>query len=366
MPFDRPTLTEIDTRIQTDFKTRIDGATSLLRRSILKVQARVYAGACHLLYGYLQYQKDQLFITTSDTENLELHGNEYGVAKKDPVKATGTATATGTAGIAIPISSELISDNGTSYFTDAEYTIGLTGSVDVNFTAEDYGEAGNDDGGILLYFVSPIASVNSYVTVNSSGIDGGLDEEDDEAYRARILTRKRRAPHGGAYFDYENWALEISGNTRAWAIPEYYGVGTVGLAFVRDDDSSIIPSAAEMATTRAYLVEHTDPLTGLTVGIPVGAEPGLLMIELQEESLDFTLMVSPNNSTVKAEIESKLEDLILTKGGPGQTIYLSDIDAAISASATEVAHKTIYQTDDLASATNRVPVLGTVTLQDYA
>lgn len=365
MPFDRPTLTEIDTRIQTDFKTRIDGATSLLRRSILKVQARVYAGACHLLYGYLQYQKDQLFVTTSDAENLELHGNEYGVSRKAPVQATGTATATGTSGTVIPDNTELISDNGASYFIDAEYTIATTGTVTIAFTAEDYGEASNDDSGILLYFVSPIAGVDSYVTVGITGIDGGLDEESDDDYRARVLTRKRRAPHGGAYFDYENWALEVSGVTRAWAIPEYYGVGTVGLAFVRDDDSSIIPSAAEMATVRAYLVEHTDPLTGLTVGIPVGAEPGLIMIELQEEALNFTVMVSPNSATVQSEIETKLTDLILTKGGPGQTIYMSDIDAAISASSSEAAHKTISPTDDLASATNRVPVLGTVTLQDY-
>jgi len=365
MPFDRPTLSELDERIQSDFKTRIDGATSLLRRAILKIQARVYAGACHLIYGYLQYEKNQLFVTTADTDDLEVHGNEYGVARKSPTKAIGSGAATGTSGTVIPAGTELISDADKSYFTDEEYIL-ASGAATVSFTAEEYGEESNDEGGIYLYFVSPIAGVDSYITVDSSGITGGLDEEEDEDYRARVLTRKRRAPHGGADFDYENWMLEISGNTRAWAIPEYYGIGTVGCAFVRDDDTSIIPSAAEMATTREYLVEHTDPLTGLTVGCPVGAEPGLIMIELQEETLDFTIMISPNNSTVQSEVEEKLRDMILIKGGPAKTIYLSDIDAAISASATEVAHKTISPTDDIGIASNRVPVLGTVTLQDYA
>jgi uncharacterized phage protein gp47/JayE len=365
MAFDRPTLSEIDSRIQADFKTRIDGATSLLRRSILKIQARVYAGACHLIYGYLQYEKDQLFITSADTDNLETHGSEYGVARKQPTKATGEAAVTGTTGKIIPAGTELISNNDTSYFVDDEVIL-ASGAGTVSFTAEDYGEDSNNDGGIELYFVSPIAGVDSIATVATDGISGGLDEEDDEDYRARILTRKRRAPHGGAYFDYENWALEVPGVTRAWAIPEYYGVGTIGMAFVRDDDSSIIPSTDEMDEVRNYLVEHTDPLTGLTVGIPVGAEPGLIMIPLQAESLNFIVMVSPNNSTVQSEIEEKLSDLLLIKGGPGETLYLSDIDAAISSSATELAHKTIYPTDDIGTASNRVPILGTVTLQDYS
>lgn len=365
MPFDRPTLSEIDTRIQTDFKTRIDGATSLLRRSILRIQARVYAGACHLIYGYLQYEKDQLFVTTADTDDLETHGSEYGVARKPPTRATGTGIATGTDGVSVPTNQPLISFSGELYHVADTYTI-ASGHAHISVVADSFGEIGNDDGGIELYFASPVVGIDSVITIDSSGITGGTDEEDDDDYRQRILARKRRAPHGGAEFDYTNWMLEVAGVTRSWTIPEYYGIGTVGCAFVRDDDSSIIPSEAEKETVRDYLIEHVDPLTGLTVGIPVGAEPGLIMIDLSEQSLDFTIMVSPNNATVQSEIETQLTDLLLTKGGPGQTLYLSDIDAAISSSSSETAHKTIYPTDDIGTATNRVPVLGTVTLQDYA
>lgn len=365
MPFDRPTLSELDERLQSDFKTRIEGATSLLRRAVLKVQARVYAGACHLLYGYLQFEKNQLFVTSADTENLDTHGNEFGVARKAPVKATGTADATGTAGTIIPMGAELISSQDKSYFIDEEISIGADGTIDIDFTAEEFGEDSNDDSGVELYFVSPIAGVDSTVTVGIMGISGGLDEEDDEAYRQRVLTRKRRAPHGGAYFDYESWALEVSGVTRAWALPEYYGIGTVGLAFARDDDPSIIPSEAEKETVRDYLVEHIDSVTGLTQGIPVGAEPGLIMIDTSEQTLDFVIMSIPNTAAVKTQIEEKLADLIVSKGGPGQTIYKSDIDVAISAAPLEMAHKLVSPTDDIATASNKIPRLGTVTMQDY-
>lgn len=366
MAWERPTLTELDTRIQTDFKTRIDGASSLLRRSILKIQARVYAGACHLLYGYLQYQKDQIFVTTCDADNLELHGNEYGVAKRDPQKATGTAEATGTATKIIPAGTELISDSDLSYFVDESYTIPASGTIDIDFTAEDYGELYNDAGSITLYFVSPIAGVDSAVTVDVNGIDGGLDEEDTEDYRERVLARKRRAPAGGTLTDYKNWCLEVPGVTRAWAIDEYYGIGTVGIAFARDNDSSIIPSSAEKDEVLEYLYEHTDPTTGMTVGVPVGARPGVIMIDTELEELHFTLKIYPNNSTVQGEIEEKMEDLILKRGGPGVTIYESDQDAAISSAPSETAHKIMSPAADISTATNKIPVLGTITYQDYS
>ena len=63
MPFTKPTLQEIVDRIDSDIQSRITGATTFLRRSILKVLGRVLAGAIHLLYGYLEFQKDQLYFS---------------------------------------------------------------------------------------------------------------------------------------------------------------------------------------------------------------------------------------------------------------------------------------------------------------
>ena len=365
MPFDRPTLTEIDTRIQNDMKSRIENATSLLRRSLAKIFARVYAGACHLLYGFLEYQKDQLFVLTADTDNLEILGNELGVTKNDAVKATGTASGTGTFGTIIPANTELQSNAGYSYYTDEEESVTVAGTFSISFTSEEAGSEYNNDSGITLSFVSPIAGISSTVTVSVAGIDGGTDEEGDESYRTRVLTRKRRPPHGGAYFDYINWVLEVSGNTRAWAFPQYQGHGTIGVAYVRDDDSSIIPSTEELAETREYIIEHTDPTTGLTIGCPVGANPGLHMVSLTLQSINFNISITPNTSTVRSQITELLEDYLLNFGGPGQTHYESDISAAIGAAPSLTIHKLNTPDDDFATAVNRVPVLGEITWNDY-
>ena len=85
MPWDRPSLQEIVTRATSDFQTRITGATSLFRRSTLKVMAIVLAGVAHLLYGYLDFQSDQLFISSADSERLNDIADEYGKVRTESV-----------------------------------------------------------------------------------------------------------------------------------------------------------------------------------------------------------------------------------------------------------------------------------------
>jgi len=364
MPFTRSSLQEIVDRITSDFETRITGATSLLRRSVLAVIARVNAGAFHLLYEYLDFQARQLFVSTADEAGLEAHSSEYGIPRKAAAAATGSGTVTGTNGVVIPAGSELFSTDDQIYTIDDEETI-AGGTATLDFTASVAGEDGDDDVGITLTFVSPIAGVNTSVTVDADGISGGADEESDDDLRERLLTRKRQPPHGGAYFDYETWALEVSGATRSWSFPLYQGIGTIGIAFACDDDLVIIPNAIQRATVREYIVEHEDPGTGQIVGCPVTAEPGLFMIEMTALTVNFEVDISPNTAAVRAAIEANLEDLVLRDGGPGETLYISRISEAISLAADEVRHRLDSPVADTTAATNQIHTFGTVTFGDY-
>ena len=363
MPWDRPSLQEIVTRATSDFQTRITGATSLFRRSTLKVMAIVLAGVAHLLYGYLDFQSDQLFISSADSERLNDIADEYGIVRTAAVEATGEGTATGTNDIVIPEGTELRATSGQKYDTDADVTI--AGVTTLAFTAQVAGADGNDDPAITLTFTSPIAGVDPTVTVGADGIAGGTDEEDDDDLRERVLARKRQPPHGGADFDYEAWALEVAGVTRVWPFPQYQGVGTIGVAFVRDDDVSIIPNATQRATVREYIVEHTDPGTGLIVGCPVTAEPGLFIIELNLLDVNFNIGIHPNTVAVQTAITNELTALILREGGPGETIYLSEIDEAISLATDEERHRLVTPAADVGAAVNQVHALGTITFVAY-
>ena len=364
MPFKRPGLQTIIDRIANDFEVKINGANSFLRRSVLKIMAVVYAGTVHLIYGFLGYQADQLFATKADTEGLELIGSEYGIARKAAVKAIGEGVATGVNGTVIPADTELQSTDGQVYIIDSDVTIAL-GVATVDFTAEIAGADGNDDAGVVLSFVSPIVSIDSTITVSASGITGGTDIEEDDDYRLRILARKRQPPHGGAEFDYEVWAKEISGVTRSWSFPQYMGAGTIGVAFTRDEDVSIIPNLAQRTVVYDYIIEHDDPSTGETIGIPVTAEPGFFVVELFKLVVAISINISPNTVAVQAAVRQQLEDLFYREGGPGETIYLSEVSEAISLAIDEQKHTLVSPVVDITAAVNQVHVLGILTFSDY-
>lgn len=366
MPFTKPTLQELVDREEQDFENRVQGAeVPLLRRSVMRVLARVHAGANFLTYGFLTWIKDQLFVSTADEENLVVHGAEYGINQKAAVKATGNFTATGTVATLVPANTELEAPDGQVYIVDSDTLIGSGGTALFSITAKVAGEDGNQDPSVILTFITPIAGINSTGTVDSNAITSGTNEEDLEDLRDRILDRKRQPPHGGAEFDYIKWLKEIAGVTRAWAIPQYMGVGTIGVAFVRDDDpSTIIPTPAQMVSANSYLLSHIDPASGYQVGVPVTAEPGLFMITLSEYALNFDIDIYPNTSAIQASITSQLEDLILNEGGPGETIYENEQNSAVGAAGGIVAFK-INGSGDIGVPVNKVPILGTITFGYY-
>jgi uncharacterized phage protein gp47/JayE len=326
--------------------------------------ARVYSGAVHLLYEYLDYQSEQLFAARASVDGLEAIADEYGLSRTAAIKATGQAVATGTNGTVIAANTELQSSAGERYVVDAAVTV-AAGTATMALTASTEGADGNESAGGTLTFVSPIAGVSTEATIDSSGITGGLDEETDDDLRERVLARKRFPPHGGSEHDYEAWALEYPGVTRAWVFPEYQGVGTVGLTFVMDNATPYIPIAATRALVRGYLVEHEDPSTGQTIGIPVTAEPGLFVFEITEVLLHFLINIYPNTADVKAAVTAELTDFFLREGGPGETIRRSRLSEAISLSLGEGYHEIIFPASDVVVGQTEIYSLGVVNFSDY-
>lgn len=366
MPFVRPSLSDIYDRMISNIEVQLSSIGGLLRRSVTRIVTKALSTMVHQLYGHQNIIADNLFISKATGSYLDDHGGEYGIDRNEATLATGTCTATGTNGTSIPAGTELKSPGGIVYKTDEAATIS-SGEASLDFTAKSgyEGEDSNDEASVSLSFVSPITGVNSTATVDSDGINGGADIESDDDYRERILRRKRQAPHAGCENDYETWAKEISGVTRAWCFPAYMGNGTVALAFVRDDDDTILPNSTQREAMRLYVIEHTDPLTGQTTGIPTTAEGGFFVLELEELEVDLEIAISPNTTTVQEAVEAELEALLLTDGGPGQTLRLSRISEAISAAASETHHTLSSPTADTTADYDEVHVLGTITWSDY-
>src|ERR1044071_466746 len=132
MPFQRPTLSDLITRVTSDFVTRLSLVGSVLRRSFIYVISRVTAGAFHELYGQLDFLSRQIIVDTAEGEYLERHGASFRVNKKEATFAIGSVTFSGENGKLIPEGTILQRADLTQYVTTADVTTAsLTATVNV-------------------------------------------------------------------------------------------------------------------------------------------------------------------------------------------------------------------------------------------
>lgn len=351
MPFQRPTLTEIIDRTFADITGRLNLQGALLRRSVVGVLARSLAGASHMLHGHLEWIMRQAIPDTAEGQYLEQWAAIWGISRREAEQAIGEVTFTGASnGATIPTGTVLRRADGIEYQTTEDATI-AAGTATAPVIARTPGADGNADPGTSLTLLFPIAGVNSSASVATSGIVNGSDAESDESMRARMLARIQQPPHGGAAFDYQTWALEVPGVTRAWVYPLHMGPGTVGVTFVRDNDLSIIPDPAEVQAVQDHIDEKRPVTAEVFVFAPV-AEP-----------VDFTIAVTPNTAAVKQAIEAELRDFIQREAEPGGTLYLSRINEAISTARGEFDHTLVSPTADVVMQTGELAVMGTITWQ---
>lgn len=353
MPFTRPTLADLITRIRADFRGKLEITGSLLRRAMADILATVWAGAVHLLHGHLEWAARQIFATSADEEQLLVIASMYGLAKTPATFASGTLTATGVDTTVIPEDTIYVRDDGATYLVTADATIS-GGTATVSVLAEAAGAAGNMPAGDTLTLQTPIADVDSEATVDAGGIDGGNDQETTEELRTRLLLRLREPPQGGNEQDYEAWALAVAGVTRVWVYEGEDGLGTVTVRFVRDNDVSIFPDAGEVTEVQTALDAQRPITADVTAAAPTQLD------------VDVTLSITPDTSAIRAAVEASLEDLIDRDAEPGDgagrgTIYLSRLQGAVSIAEGVTDFSITVPAADVVPALGALPVIGTVT-----
>ena len=350
MALTRPTLQQLIDQAHTQIDALLPGADSRLRRSFLDVLARVLAWGLYGLYSLIVWVSQQVFPDTAEQEFLDRWATIWGLARLASTFSAGTVDLTGQDGSEIPAGTALRRASGEEYTTDVLATI-AAGVASVAVSAAKAGAASDAAAGTTLSFVSPVPGVDSTATVAAGGLTGGADEESDDALRARLLERLRQPPHGGAELDYIRWAKEIAGVTRVWVFAQKFGEGTVGVTFVRDDESPIIPDAAELQTVQDYI---DDPARR-----PVPAK--VTVYGLTAVAQNFDIRVLPDTTAVRAAAQGELEDLLEREATPGGTIKASRISEAISKAAGETSHTIIAPAGDITVATDEIAVPGTFT-----
>lgn len=348
MPFTRPALTTLIDGTAAEVESRLPGVLARVRRSLAGVLARVLAGGLWGLYGYAEDLDKQKWPDLADGTYLDWHGARWGVTRKAAQAAIGTVQFAGVNGTALPIGTVVQRADGVRYATVAAGVI-AAGVALVAVQAVLEGSAGNGYTATAVTLTSPVAGINS-VAITTTALTSGSDLEGDEAYRGRILLRVRKVPQGGAAHDYEGWALEVPGVTRVWVYPLEGGDGKVTVRFVRDDDPTFIPDAAEVIAVQTYI----DALRPVTAVVTVAAPTA--------QTINYTIHLEPDTADTRAAVTEELQNLTRgTDNRPGGTIYLSHQREAISAAPGENNHVLVAPVADTVLAAGAMAVQGAIT-----
>jgi len=336
MSFNRRSIPELKKFFRSDVESETGNVYGWLRNSLTAALGKAVAGVTHGLHGHLQHISKQV-VAGYATDSLVIERDAtlfLSKGRKEAKGAIGNVDLAGTDGKTL-VAGSVFQRAGFEYVTDSDATIAAgVATVAVTCTVEidGAGQDSNADEGVTLVLTVPIAGINSNATVATGGLTGGTDQETWEQVNQRIRERRQKNPNGSNNDQYEVWAREVAGVTRAWSYSNWLGYGTVGLFFVRDDDATLIPDAAEVQTVQDYI----DVLR------PSGMK-GFSAIAPTEVQLNFTIQLKPNTAAVQAAVESAIKALLLREskvedGTGNATLPVSHIREAISTATDEEDH----------------------------
>ena len=361
------TLAQLAAEAKGAFVQSVQGTAAKLWPGAWRVESKVMA-----LVGFEMEQRRawlvrQQFASTADRPWLIRHGFELGLQPDAAVAAFGTATAAARPGLPIPAGLQYLRGDGVTFTTQAGAT--ATGNaVSLVLEADAAGAAGNTEPGAILTLVDPDDAPDGLgptVTVDAatdgSGLSGGADEEETEAFRARVLYRKRNPPQGGSAPDYVAWVLAAV-PTAAQVFVDSFGNDTrsVWVQFTVTDQADGIPTAGQVAAAQAYVDDPIRrPITArVFVSAPNPVPQAILIGGLAPDTVD-----------IRAAIEAELAATYTDRAQPGTpsadfVFSASWLDEAISRATGEDRHRLVSPAMDQTFTTGNLPVLGSIAYTD--
>ncbi len=348
--FTRPTLPQLITTVRNDILTRLatDSTLAALRRTDAEVYGRVQAAAVHTVYGYIDYLARNLLPDQADEDWLTRHGNMKRCPRKAATAAAGYVRWEVEAnGIGVAAGVTIQRDDLVSFTTTAA-AVSAGGVLRVPVVCDIAGASGNTDDGLAMRLVSPITGLTSAGTADS--IQGGADIEDLEVWRGRIIERWYWTPQGGADGDYEVWAKEVPGITRAWTYRHWMGRGTVGVLVANSDLVNPIPDAATVIAAQAHIEPHA-PVAGADIYV-FAPTPKII---------NFHIRLTPDTPEIRYAVIAEIRAMMLRDGVPDGTLKPSRISEAVSLATGEYSHDLVSPTADVKIEKAEIGVVGDFT-----
>ncbi len=225
----------------------------------------------------------------------------------------------------------------------------------------EFSEDADQVGLSAFQFESPIVGVDETAATDFLGLDGGADQETDEALRFRLLDRIQNPVAHFNVADIRQQALTVPGVTRVFVFEITPSVGQVTVYFMRDlDETTAIPSGIEIDQVKA----------ALDLIRPANTAPvDLIVLAPVPVPVDFTFTeLVPNTSSMKDAVQASLAEFFATRTSLGVDVtedqYRSAIFNTVDTSNGDVVQSFILSqpigTIGINAELGQIATLGTV------
>nr|DAH99883.1 MAG TPA: Baseplate J like protein [Caudoviricetes sp.] len=207
------------------------------------------------VYAEMNLIIDAAFAFSSWGEYLTARCAEFGVDRKQAVKAKGEVTFSGGQGVYIQKGSLVSVKNGVQFETDKDIMLDGDGKGTVKITCTDVGTKGNVQAHTINNLPISISGITS--VDNEKATQDGADEETDEELLKRYSVIVRTPATSGNKYHYYNWAMSIAGVGGCRVVPLWNGAGTVKIIIINAEMQS---AGADLVKAVKDYIESVRPI----------------------------------------------------------------------------------------------------------
>ena len=341
MPYARPTFLELQKRVLAD----LSAIPAVLREPL----ATAHGQAMHGVHGFIEWVDAQSSPLLCEEERLYDWANLYAIHRLTATHATGKITGTATPQTKILAGTKLRGQNGKNYTVINAVSI-ENEHTPIDIRCEEIGSAGNLPKAQELTLIDPILGADSRFLITEEGITGGAEDENLDAWRARVVKEWQvvvsRGARSGKPEDFKFWARSAHPSISGALIQTHaLGIGTVIVRPFCNSLEGRLPTEAVLAAVRQKLTEFA----------PATADWRIVKPNQQWVTIHLKLYAASDTAENRSKITKALNALMLNKLNENAVLTMAEIDAAAAAVTLQYTRKAPLS--DLKAADGEIFVL---------
>lgn len=247
----------------------------------------------------------------------------HGIRRKQGKCSIGEVTFTGVDNSIINENSIVQTVEGLKYKVISQGKI-VNGKCAVTIKAIEVGSKYNVVSNTIVEIPIKINGIISVSNLNPT--TSGTDRETSEELLERIILKEREQSSSGNIYDYEKWAMEVSGVESVKVKPLWKGNGTLKIIVAGDNGAQLDDTIVQ------NVKEYIDPRDGTGFGkAPIGATVTIISVTPIKIDIKIQGLIIEDKFSledVKLNIKKSLETYF-TKVPAGGTVKIAAVEAVV-------------------------------------